>query len=216
MPKSPSKPPSKPSSKTLFLPGASGHASFWKPVADRARLDGVFFSWPGLGTEPSRPGIAGIEDLVALVAREITEPVNIIAQSMGGLIALKLALSRPGSVERLVLAVTSGGVPVADLGGADWRFDYFTAFPNAARWIADPVCDLSSRIPMVKARTLLLWGGADPLSPVAVGKRLLTLLPNARLRVFPDAGHDLAQTHVDAVAAEIGQHLIDDASASPR
>ena len=131
-------------------------------------------------------------------------------------IALKLALSRPGSVERLVLAVTSGGVPVADLGGADWRSDYFTAFPNAARWIADPVCDLSSRIPMVKARTLLLWGGADPLSPVTVGERLLTLLPNARLRVFPDAGHDLAQTHVDAVAAEIGKHLIDDASASPR
>jgi hypothetical protein len=33
--------------KTLFLPGAGASASFWKPVADLARLDGAFFHWPG-------------------------------------------------------------------------------------------------------------------------------------------------------------------------
>jgi pimeloyl-ACP methyl ester carboxylesterase len=122
-------------SKVLFLPGASGSASFWKPVADRAGVDGVFFAWPGLGDEPALPDINGIDDLIDLVADEVTEPVDIVAQSMGGLIAIKLALAFPGMVKRLVLAVTSGGVPVADLGGSDWRPDYFAAYPRAATWI---------------------------------------------------------------------------------
>src|ERR1700712_6096187 len=124
--------------KTLFLPGASGSASFWKPLAAHAQLDGVFFAWPGLGAEPPQPGIGSIDDLIELVAREITEPVCIVAQSMGGFVAIKLALAHPGLVKCLVLAVTSGGVPVMDLGGSDWRSSYSVAFPGAARWIADP------------------------------------------------------------------------------
>ena len=193
--------------KTLFLPGASGSASFWKPVATAAELDGVFLSWPGLGAAAPRQEIRGIDDLIALTAREITEPVNIVAQSMGGLIAIQLALYMPHMVKRLVLAVTSGGVPVADLGGSDWRSDYFAAFPQAATWIADPVSDLSDQIPTIEAPTLLLWGDADPISPVAVGERLSALLPNSSLHVFSGAEHDLAQTHAIAVAAEVKRHL---------
>ena len=193
--------------KTLFLPGASGSAAFWRPVAAHAQLEGVFFSWPGLGREPPQPDINSINDLAGLVAREITEPVSIVAQSMGGVIAMKLALTFPNLVKRLVLAVTSGGVPVADLGGLNWRTSYYTDFPQAAKWIADPVADLSSQIPTITAPTLLLWGGADSISPVAVGERLRELLPNARLRVFDDADHDLAQSHADTVAIEVRHHL---------
>jgi pimeloyl-ACP methyl ester carboxylesterase len=194
--------------KTLFLPGAGGSASFWKPLAHHAQLEGVFFAWPGLGAEPPTPGINSIDDLIDLVAAEITEPVNIVAQSMGGFIAIKLALTHPNLVKCLVLAVTSGGVPVIDLGGSDWRSNYSAAFPRAASWIADPVADLSDQIPSIEVPTLLLWGDADPISPVAVGKRLLALLPNARLCVFSGADHDLAQTHLDEVAIEVKRHLM--------
>lgn len=193
--------------RTLFLPGASGSADFWKPVARAAGLEGTFLSWPGLGMEPPRPDITGIDSLVALAAREIAAPVDILAQSMGGVIALRLALAFPHRVRRLVLAVTSGGLPVADLGGADWRAEYFSTFPGAARWIADPVPDLSDHLPAIAAPTLLLWGDADPISPVAVGERLLALLPRARLRVLPGAGHDLVRTHAAAIAPDIRQHL---------
>lgn len=154
------------------------------------------------------PGIDSIDDLIALVADEITQPVSIVAQSMGGFIAIRLALAYPKLVKCLVLAATSGGVPVADLGGSDWRTEYFAAFPNAAKWIADPVRDLSDQIASIEASTLLLWGDADPISPVAVGKRLSALIPNARLCVFPGADHDLAQTHVEAVAVEVKRHLM--------
>lgn len=194
--------------KTLFLPGASGSSSFWQPAASHLQLDGVFFAWPGLGDELPHPDVDGIDALVDMVAREITEPVNIVAQSMGGIIAIRLALSLPNMVKSLVLTATSGGVPIADLGGADWRPNYFAAFPNAATWIADPVSDLSKQIPSIQTPALLLWGDADPISPVTVGKQLLSLLPNSRLCVIPGADHDLAQTHAAAVSAEIKRHLL--------
>lgn len=193
---------------TLFLPGASGNANFWRPVARAAKLDGVFLAWPGLGLEPPVAGVTGVDDLVALAGSHVTEPVNIVAQSMGGVVAIRLALMFPHLVKRLVLTVTSGGVPVADLGGVDWRSDYFAAFPQAAAWIGDPVPDLSELMRAIGAPTLLLWGDTDPISPVAVGERLASLIPNARLQVFEGADHDLAQTHYEAVAKAVREHLI--------
>jgi pimeloyl-ACP methyl ester carboxylesterase len=163
--------------KTLFLPGASGSAAFWWPVAQYAELDGVFIAWPGLGKEPAHADVNSLDDLVMLAASYVTEPVNIVAQSMGGVVAIRLALMFPDLVRRLVLALTSGGVPVADLGGSDWRGDYFAAFPKAADWIATPVPDLSDALHCINAPTLLLWGDADPISPVAVGDRLASLIP---------------------------------------
>ena len=193
--------------KTIFLPGAGGSATFWKPVFDRTYLDGMFLAWPGLGNEPPHPNVSGIDDLVSLVLDQMNETVNIVAQSMGGFVALKAALAAPRKVSRLVLTATSGGVPILDLGGADWREDYYRTFPRAARWIADPVEDLSDQIRYIDAPTLLLWGDSDPISPVAIGERLSTLLSNASLHVVIGADHDLALTHADAVANLVQQHL---------
>ena len=193
----------------LFLPGAGASASFWRPVADQLAPDRErrFFAWPGLGDEPHDPDVRGLDDLVAMVLAAIDEPADLIAQSMGGLVAARVALAAPEKVRRLVLTATSGGVRMDDLGVADWRAEYFAAFPNAARWIGEVRQDLSSHLPSLAAPTLLLWGDADPISPPSVGRRLLGLLPDARLRVVAGAGHDLAQTHVNEAAAAIGEHL---------
>ena len=193
--------------KTLFLPGASGSAAFWKPVADRLVCNGRLFAWPGLGREPAQQGIESFDDLITMVKAEIDTPVAIVAQSMGGYIALQVALALPAMVTRLVLVATSGGLPVQHFGGQDWRQDYSGAFPMAARWVAQPGEDLSARLPQIPAPTLLLWGGADPISPPAVGERLRGLLPAARLLILPGAGHDLAQTHAATVADQIRRHL---------
>lgn len=194
--------------KTIYLPGAGGSATFWEPVAAELGQDGVFLAWPGLGNEPPSPGVTSIEDMVAMVLAELREPANLIAQSMGGLVAIKAALARPSMVKSLVLAVTSAGVPVADLGGSNWRADYYAAYPNAARWIAESREDLSGQLSAIRAPVLLLWGDTDPISPVAVGERLLSLLPNAALHVIEGADHDLALTHAPQVGALIAAHLL--------
>ncbi len=203
--------------RTLFLPGASGAAAFWRPAAERSSHAGrnaVFLNWPGLGDEPPHPDVNGFDDLVAMVLAHMDEPVNIVAQSMGGVVAMRAALAAPRKINRLVLAVTSGGMDVAALGGSQWRADYARRFPRAAAWIVAPVEDLSARLPSIEAPALLLWGDRDPISPVAVGRRLAALLPRAVLHVVAGGDHDLAVSHAAHVAELIDRHLADDWNAA--
>jgi len=197
-------------SPVLFLPGAGGGADFWRPVADHLDLDRPMrrLAWPGLGNEPASSDVNGVDDLVALTLDAMTEPTDLVAQSMGGLVAIKAALAAPERVRRLVLTGTSGGVPVADLGGADWRPDYRANFPKAAAWIVEAREDLSARIPAIRAPVLLLWGDRDAISPVAVGERLTALLPDASLHIVSGGDHDFPVTHAAEVAPLIRRHLI--------
>jgi hypothetical protein len=85
-----------------------------------------------------------------------------------------IALERPDLVTRLVLVVTSGGIDMKSLGDQNWREGF--ALANSLlelREISQPV--------------LLVWGDADLFSAVAVGRRLLELLPSARMHVVPVA-----------------------------
>lgn len=196
----------------FFLPGAGASPTFWSAVADQLGpgADMRFFAWPGLGNELADPSVQGIDDLVQIVLTALEterEPAILVAQSMGGYIAMKVALAAPGQIRRIVLAVTSAGVPMGELGASDWRASYQASFPNAARWIGEPTEDLSARLAGVAIPCLLIWGDADPISPVAVGERLAELLPDARLHVLAGADHDLAITHAAEVAGLIDNHL---------
>jgi pimeloyl-ACP methyl ester carboxylesterase len=195
--------------KILFLPGAGASPDFWKPVGSRlpAERPKHYFGWPGLGDQPHDPAIASLDDLVGLVARHMEEPVDLVAQSMGGVIAARLALAFPERVRRLVLTVTSGGVDMAGLGASDWRTSYRTSYPQAADWITASRSSPSLPIEKITAPTLLIWGDADPISPVAVGEHLQARLPAARLHIVPGGDHDLAETHAEPVAALIAEHL---------
>ncbi|HEX5658676.1 MAG TPA: alpha/beta fold hydrolase [Polyangiales bacterium] len=190
-------------STILFLPGAGGSAHFWTPVAERLALPCMQLSWPGLGLEPHDPKLRSLEDHVTRVLEHATEPLDVVAQSMGGRIAIEVASRVP--IRRLVLTATSAGVPMH--GAEDWRAAYRAKFPRAQAWITEPQPDLSARIATLDIPTLLLWGDRDPISPVAVGERLRELLPNAWLHVVRGGDHDLAVTHADEVAAQIAQHL---------
>jgi pimeloyl-ACP methyl ester carboxylesterase len=188
--------------RPIFLPGALGAADFWRPVGGLLPTSWhkVYLGWPGFGVEPADPAVRGFDDLVELVEEELTEPATVVAQSMGGIVAIRAAVRCPEKVRALVLVATSGGVDVARLGAADWREDYRRSFPAAASWIADDRPDHGRELRLITAPTLLIWGDADPISPVAVGEHLASLLPNATLRVIPGGTHSLAVDHAPAVA----------------
>ena len=195
--------------KVLFLPGAGGSPDFWKPVGSRLPEEWSkhYFGWPGLGNQPHDPAIKGIDDLVRLVTTRIDGPVDLVAQSMGGVIAARIALAHPTLVRRLVLAVTSGGVNMAGFGAADWRPDYRKSFPRAAEWITAASASPDLPVENIAAPTLLIWGDADAISPVAVGQHLEKRLPNAHLHIVAGGDHDLATTQPDLVAALVAEHL---------
>jgi pimeloyl-ACP methyl ester carboxylesterase len=193
----------------LFLPGAGGDREFWRPVAERLpdSWEVRLLNWPGAGAQAHDPGIADAEDLVVRLAEPLDGPADVVAQSMGGVIAVCLALAHPGLVRRLVLVATSGGVDVRALGGSDWRPEYLREFPHAARWVVEEQRDLTDQIGRLAAPTSLIWGDQDPISPLRVGELLAGLLPNAALSIIAGGTHSLAYDHPDAVASLIEAHL---------
>jgi len=195
--------------RVVFLPGASGDREFWRGAGEAlpAAWEKVYLSWPGLGDEPQNAAVRGFDDLVERVADELERPSDLVAQSIGGIIAVRVAARAPSLVRRLVLVATSGGVDMRRLGADDWREDYQRAFPHAARWVADPQPDQTGQLRRIDSPTLLLWGDSDPVSPVAVGEHLADLIPGAALHVIAGGTHDLARDQPVAVARLIAAHL---------
>ncbi len=195
--------------KLLFLPGASGRTEFWRPLSGHLTCPAakVHVTWPGFGGVPPDPAVTGIGDLATKVLAEIDQPSAIVAQSMGGVVALLAALRRPELVTHLVLAVTSGGIDMRDFDAEDWRPAMRAAQPGLPDWFTGYHDDLAPRLSALRIPTLLLWGDADPISPVQVGQRLAGLLLQAELHVFPGADHDLGCTLARLVAPRVDRHL---------
>jgi 2-hydroxy-6-oxonona-2,4-dienedioate hydrolase len=192
------------------LPGAAGLRSFWEPVAAILDLgpDALLLGWPGFGDEPAAPAVRGLGDLTGWVLDRVEGELNLVAQSMGGVVALSVALEAPERVRRLVLCATSGGVDFGGVGREDWRAAYLREMPDATpRWFVDDRTDVTARLAEVRAPALLVWGSEDRIVPPAAGRRLEQLLPDSRMEVVSGGGHDVARTHAPKVAACIGPFL---------
>ena len=107
-----------------------------------------------------------MDDLVRMVAARMDGPVDLVAQSMGGVIAARLAIEQPQNVRRLVLTVTSGGVDMTELGAVRLARRVSQALSRVPL-PGSPSRELAGPLPVEKiaAPTLLLWGDADPISP---------------------------------------------------
>lgn len=195
--------------QVAFLPGVSGSGDFWKPVAARlpAGWGTTCLSWPGAGAEPHDPNVEGYEDLIGMTAATLRSESDLVAQSMGGVVAIGVALAHPDKVRRLVLVATSGGIDVASSDGQEWREEYATEFPDAAPWVSRQRVDYTGQIATITAATCLIWGDKDPISPVAAGQALNELLADSVLHVVPGGTHSLARDRPNEVAALIIDHL---------
>jgi pimeloyl-ACP methyl ester carboxylesterase len=196
-------------SQLLFLPGATGNTAFWRPLADRLTTNAhkVIVGYPGFGSEPVDERIGSFDDLVERILMHIDQPTAIIAQSMGGVVAVRAALAKPHLVTHLVLVATSGGIDTKGLGAQDWRNGFAESYPSLPDWFISFRSDLTAELESVTQPVLLIWGDADPLSPVAVGQRLLKLLPHAQLHVVAGGNHDLANVYASDLVPIVDAHL---------
>ena len=68
--------------------------------------------------------------------------------------------------------------------------DYAAASPVMRQTMVRVVNeDLTEEMPRVKMPVLLIWGDADTATPIADGRRMEELMPEAGLAVIPGAGH---------------------------
>ena len=196
-------------SQLLFLPGALGNRDFWDPLARELQFqaDKIFFAYPGFAGAPADPSIRCFNHLVDAVVSRIDRPTALIAQSMGGVLAIEATLRIPSLITQLVLFATSGGLDTSKLGAIDWRESVKQDYPDLPDWFTSYSSDLTEKLRSITAPVLLIWGNCDPISPLGVGEALLNSFPNAQLRVIDLGEHDLAHAHAELVAPLIDAHL---------
>lgn len=195
--------------RLLFLPGALGNRHFWEPLAGALRFeaDKVFLGYPGFAGVPADPSITSFDRLVNVVVSRIDRPIALIAQSMGGVLAIEAAICRRTLITHLVLIATSGGLDTSKLGAVDWRQSFEQDHPDLPKWFTSYNSDLTSQLSGIDVPVLLLWGDCDPISPPAMGEAFLSHLPNAMLHVVPGGQHDLARVYAPSIAPLIDAHL---------
>lgn len=174
-------------------------------------IDSVVLGWPGFGDVPRDDSIANLSDLAGYVIARTDGPCDLVAQSMGGVVAMSLALQRPELVRRIVLTGTSGGIDVSQFGAEDWRSGSLTTDINGTEstpsWFIDDHTDLADDIPLITAPALLIWGANDGISPPAAGEYLASLLKDARFEIVPGA-HDHPFANPEATAALVEAFLL--------
>lgn len=223
------------SSPLLFLHGAGSSHLDW-PVALR-RLSGPTRLIPdlaghGRSTAPARRSIAAhAADMFALLDALALPAVVVVGHSMGGAVALQMALEDAGRVAGLVLIATGAHLLVApDL----WLVsdgEGMMAALQARMWAGitpvalhqrdlarlatvDPdilradlaACaqfDIRAELGQISLPALVIGGTADRIAPLALSEALAEGLPGGELIAVEGGGHMLTLEQPEAVAGAI-------------
>lgn len=188
----------------------------WDPqipawCADRRILR---FDQRGQGASEAPPAPYRIDDLgrdaLAVLDAYQVEQADVCGLSLGGVVALWLAINHPERVRRLILASTAAKVGTEDL----WRARAEAALHEGTASIADMVMERSfspsfraADPQAVAAARAALVAAADEATPPSVMRELCSEIPGARWRELEGAGH-LANLEVpEAFAAAVLDHL---------
>jgi pimeloyl-ACP methyl ester carboxylesterase len=181
----------------------------------------------GLSTGSGRDSVAAYADVVAgfITALDFSQAV-LAGHSLGGGIALWLALHRPEGVRGLVLLATGArlrvhpkilqavkmGWPIPPDPAADT-----TPEPPEDREPVDPVAygdwvacdrfDVLNRLEAITCPTLVIHGSNDPRTPLKYATYMLEHIPNAQLVTIEGAGHNPMSDNPDEVNQAIQQFM---------
>jgi pimeloyl-ACP methyl ester carboxylesterase len=137
------------------------------------------------GAFPSESGL--YDDATAawdyLIGQRSVDPGRafIYGHSLGGAVAIELALRRPQAAG---VIVESAFTSLADVA----KLDYWM-FP--VNWLLDQRFDAIARLPMLRVPVLFIHGTADVEVPYTMSERLFAAAPGPKsLTLIPGAGHE--------------------------
>jgi pimeloyl-ACP methyl ester carboxylesterase len=222
----------------LLLHGAGGNHLAWPPELRRLAGAKVYaLDLPGHGRSPGGGcrTIAAYADAVALFVSALKLPeVALAGHSMGGAIALELALRGPAWLSRLVLLGSSARLRLAPayLAGLEReglrRFVRQAYGPDApgemvhrglqllgqsspdllrGDFAACAAFDVAGRLGEVKTPTLVICGASDQLAPLSHSQYLREQIAGASLLIVEGAGHMVMLEEPLAVARAIAGFL---------
>lgn len=225
----------------LLVHGAGGDHLIWPAGLRRmAQADVVTPDLPGHGRS-APPGRERIEEYAAVI-RALVEQLGLArvvlaGHSMGGAIALELALQQPDWLAGLVLLGSGAHMPVNArlLQQATDDFPGAIAFLSRYFWSAQAppplvsagrarlaqtepralagdflACsrfDRRADVPRIELPTLLISGTADKMMPIENAEYLAAAMPRAELLPLAGAGHMVMLEEAEAVAAAVARFL---------
>lgn len=80
------------------------------------------------------------------------------------------------------------------------RRAFFSAFRRLTLWLPGQQRGLRERLANLTVPTLVIWGEADRIHPVATGRALAAVQPSARLIVVSGAGHNVQEEQPQTIA----------------
>lgn len=221
----------------LFLHGTGGNGRAWFNQLRRLGETHhcIAIDLPGYGQTPLGP-LQAHDDYPAFLDRLMAvagwDEAVMVGNSLGGRVALAMALDYPRRVAGLVLINSSGihleGVPTLspfDMEPASFlkaifyrpadRVMALRAAGETPPWLATARLlsenslheDLRSRLKEVAVPTLILWGEHDAVIPLPYAVALQEGIPGARLVQIPRAGHVPMLERPDAVNRAIAAFL---------
>lgn len=208
--------------------------------AQLRRLNSIAPDLPGHG-KSSGDGRSTISDyaadMVALLDALNIEKAVIAGHSMGGAIALTMALDYSARVQGLILLATAAKLSVSDaiLTGIqtdyraalqlivkwswaksvplelhDQRVNYLLQTPAAithADFVACSTFDVTARLPEIAIPTLIIGGTTDKMALPDWTKAMAAAIPTSELHLIEGAGHMVTLEQPDVVA-ELAQAWI--------
>jgi pimeloyl-ACP methyl ester carboxylesterase len=202
----------------VLVHGLAGSHRWWLHTVPALRrrfrvLVPELVGFGGSRPAPRQPAVAELAELLAeWIALRVGGPAHVVGHSLGGQLALHVAARRGESVDRLVL-VDAAGVPRRLTLAEAARFLTELAPPRA--WGAPAFLptiaadalragprvllattrslladDVRPLLPLIRNRTLVVWGRLDPLLPLSHARQLSRGIAGARLVVLPLAGHN--------------------------
>ncbi|HEX2484510.1 MAG TPA: alpha/beta hydrolase, partial [Myxococcota bacterium] len=166
----------------------SNHASWFQQTAVfGAERRVVAFDQRGFGRStarggPTRPELAARDLAAVLDAADVSGPVDVVGQSMGGWCALAFALAHPGRVRRVVLADTPAGIMTAELAAALRTIGERTAVPPDELGRHPALgAGFVARAPAHAYLYQMLGGFGEPDLAKVAPTLLATVVPDARL-----------------------------------
>ncbi len=167
--------------------------------ADRLRSLTLIASTPG-GPE----AVPMTDEFAAGMA--LPDPQERMRKSIELTFGSKFRRENPDMMELIITATTTGAVGVTPIGAdINATAGFFGQAMAIAAWMASG--GASGRLKEIKTPTLVLHGGDDLLIPLRNGEILARDIPEARFRVWDEAGHALNAEYPEEVNTEIAGHL---------
>ncbi len=206
----------------LLIPGLGGDVAEYRKVIDGLTRHLCVIALDNRGSgrsdKPDTPYTIEMmaDDAAGLLGVVAPGPVHVLGHSLGGRVAMGLALRHPECVKSLLLVSTSARAPPetrrrVQFLGAFWRRNPllqrldphpqpYYAFLRQLE--ASRSYDATPRLSEIRVPTLILQGTRDRLAPPALAQEMHSRIVGSRL-VTLRGGHLLPFTHSDACVQAI-------------